>query len=777
MRKITTASSFNRNSYNKGNNFKLNNFFNNKTNFSTFNSNYSNKVKYFSKNKAKTSINLNLNNFNTNLSDNNNNSYLFNKYKSPYVSNFSKYINMYYNPPFSNIKNNDKNSASIESYNNSKIQNKTYNNNNDINLMTMKLNFALLKHKVTNLNNIILPNDNISAPSNLFSNNIYFNMETFNNNNINNFGKNIIPLSLNNDTLHIYKKKKQIREKYLNYMDKNKNIYENNKSQINPINNHLDTKIKEEIKNEEIEEKKINEKYNNDETIKDKNTLKIDNEINLDISNSSKKESQNNSESEDELSQLADDLILTLKDKKNNIKESNPENEIKNININEEKKELTNKPTNINNNYIITNISGTINYIAPIKSNNDDKKKKNENIKKFELKIENNSFSINSIILKENIEKENIQKKGEEDIIKSISINLLEEENKKISESIESSLSNDNNHEIKLPGIINSPLNIEKKEVKKDDNCNNNNNNINLPIDSQDESIEACIKVEDDKKIINNEKKDELNQNKEKENTNEHYIKIIPSSDNSRNCRTNNLLKNENFQYNKKLFNSYNSKDTSKLTNNNKNNKKSINFENELIYISYNCEDKPTKIKLYKVKNNKNDSQTEIKFYPKNTQGYINGLSLNKKLKSILLNKTDNKNNTYNKGINYKVSSDSKVRYTKKFNNRNILKRNIDFIKKVEKKVKRQSIEKNREYLNNSESNKSHKKYKKKIDDKNNIYKDEKRINIKKKKIENDNILNYNNNSQKIQLNNLFHIETIQEEEEGYEDSKFEKKI
>ena len=145
-------------------------------------------------------------------------------------------------------------------------------------------------------------------------------------------------------------------------------------------------------------------------------------------------------------------LTDILNENKIDIKEINENFEIKNqnININEN---IVNNGKNNNNNYIISNISGTINYIPPEKIILEKKFKKLN--KTYEnLKMVNNTFSINSVksekVKEKDKGKEKEKKKDkrnikldEEDFIKSISINLLEEENQKRSESFSSSYSNE----------------------------------------------------------------------------------------------------------------------------------------------------------------------------------------------------------------------------------------------------------------------------------------------------------------------------------------------
>ena len=175
---------------------------------------------------------------------------------------------------------------------------------------------------------------------------------------------------------------------------------------------------------------------------------------------------------------------------------------------------------------------------------------------------------------------------------------------------------------------------------------------------------------------------------------------------------------------------------------------------------------------MYRVRN-KTDAGIKIKFTPKNMQSYLNILSLNKKLQPILLNKDDVNivrrsfnDNPYNSLDNSRKSNKTE---NKAVNNKNITKRNIEYIKKVEQKVKNKSLEKNKKIRDFSEEKRNQ-----------NSNNNKKKINKKKILSNNRNKkIIYNikkNNNKNENQSNYIKIDVIQEEEEIHEDSKHEKK-
>ena len=198
-------------------------------------------------------------------------------------------------------------------------------------------------------------------------------------------------------------------------------------------------------------------------------------------------------------------------------------------------------------------------------------------------------------------------------------------------------------------------------------------------------------------------------------------------------------------------------------------NKKKVRIEKNLIYISYNEKDKPTKINLYKSKN-RIENGLKLEFEPKDLQTLINNLSNTKKLKSILLNKDDENLVRRSFGDEPFCSVDNirKVQNIRKINSKkkNIMKRNIDFIKKVEEKVKKRSVEKNKKNEDKSLSKEKRK------------YLNKKKIDKKIKTIKKNKVINKTNNKNiNNDTNEYIKIDVIQEEEEAREESKHDKKI
>jgi len=716
------------NSFERNISTKLNNYNNYISKYSSFNTNIERRG------KNKNFINLNYTNYTkTKLPCNNNANNSLNKFKSPYNTNFAKYTNT----NIMQMKNTNSlksfNKNSIESYNAKEVNNNTF--VDDINFMKMKLNLGVLQHKLTNLSNIVLPNDikaNYSALSQknkTFENSNYkynYNTNSFDTyKNIDFKGNN---LSINEINGENFKHKYDI-----------KNLILNNNININKFNyEKYSFKLEDEV---DKEENKIFEVNNIDKSFKEDNNNILESKI------------INNTESKN--------LTDILNENKIDIKEINENFEIKNqnININEN---IVNNGKNNNNNYIISNISGTINYIPPEKIILEKKFKKLN--KTYEnLKMVNNTFSINSVKSEKVKEKDKGKEKGkkkdkrnikldEEDFIKSISINLLEEENQKRSESFSSSYSNEKDIKIEKK---NSPI-----KNKKSEDCNENNNNkitnINLPIDTSMEEI-------DENKNI---KKNDFNFNKNCEKDDDIFINMNPLSDISRN-RNINLLEDENEINNKKISNTYNSD-----KNNDFINKKKVSFEDEIFCISYNDTDKPTKLKVYKVVDKENWMGIEIKFKSKITKNCINILKSNKLINPILIDKKV-KGNIINKDNNKLVSFSNKTTKSKKLyknlnKNRNIINKNKEFIKLIEKKVKNQSLEKSKD--NSQKKDKNSNTPSKKDDTKENTLKNG--IIINKKLL--DSIKK--NNTEKKLVNNYACEDAIQEEEEGYEDANAEKK-
>ena len=720
------------------------------------NSNYLNNINL-------SEINNNSNNFNN---INNNNIYYKNIYTSPHNNNFINYMNNITEPKYSNLtttlkKKNLKlkNTPYISNNINNNIQS---NNSNDMNLMTMRMNFKLLEQKIANLGCIIKPKSNLMMASNISLkkrynpndfifyntsynksndlNSLYFN--SLNGNQILKDNNSIKNKNINNNNVL---RRNKIKRKFLSNNLINTNHINNKFVQINNISKSKS--ISKEKDNNNFANNKNNNYNNNTERLNIQKLLNVNKSVeNMEnnLNNLSNKESE--IISDEELSYLADELVSTIKRKKKMkriiTKEYN----------NEKNKKIINKETSINNNFIITNISGTVNCTPPSEkyANTQQNKKETKIVNKQNFQIYKNNFTINC-------DKKIENNKKTHNVISSVSSFFFEENNK--NKKVENEVITKGD-EIIIPGILDSSLNKEKN--KNDITNKENDKNIN---DSS--SIHKPIYSHDD-----------LNENN-KINNKKINLKYIKNDNNKNETDINNnfiMNNNNNTSYedsrNKKLFNNFIKNEKKKLVNDklgNISNKKRVSFENDLISICYNDKDKPTKINLYKLKNNK-DPAIKIEFKPKNIQTYINNLKENKNIKSILLNK-DDENIVRRDFHDMPFKSMDSIERNKKAK-KNIMKRNIQFIKDVEEKVKNQSLEKNKKNGNKSISKGKNKNLnkKEKTNQKENTNKNK---NKNKKDINNTN----RNNSNQKKMNNYIKIDVIQEEEEGCEDSKHDKKI
>ena len=570
MRKILLSSNLHKKSFNKIRHTRnLNNFLNNNlSSYSTF-QNYP---------KKENNNFLNLTNINKITNYNTNNSYY--KYESPYISNFSSYMNLngkYNNRKINNINNNISTNLSINSYKN----NQTY--NEDINLMTMKLNFKILEQKLSNLSNIVMPNPTLTSSNNLLNKRYNANESIHNNNRrYNTFNNNPENVNqkynyLQNKKYNNFLKKQSIKKKFLN----DKLLIDDDNKFINEVNlNNFD---------KEINIYKLNQ---NDEKKESRNPLNdLEFKFETDLNHLNKKESD--SITDDDLSDLADEIYKAIYSKKMSSKKANNnDNNSNNKLINE--KNINNHPNN-NFDTIKTDVESSNNI------------SKNLNITDFVIYKTN--FTINNNKSQKKLKQERPDLKRQKEINKQISNMLLEKENKNINK----------NQEIKIPEIF-EHFNQDKNEkvfLNEAEHDIDLNNDIKIPIDSQDE-LKTNIK---EKYLKNNKKSDSKNIEKKKENN-----IIGKNSNNNSNSKNKNI--NKIFKEKKEFKNYY-------LENKKSISKNNVSFENDLIYISYNDKDKPTKINLYKVKN-KNETGIKIKYTPKNLDNYINIL-LNKQLKSILL--------------------------------------------------------------------------------------------------------------------------------------------
>ena len=378
----------------------------------------------------------------------------------------------------------------------------------------MKLNFNILKQKLSNLNNIILPNTNSN-----YSNSNYILNKRYDTNN-----SNTIKNSENNNLINYRSFNYRLNDN-LNSQEKNKSVQKRNILKKKFLNANYNKIIGDQyIKTNNFRNTTDNTNYNKDfiiNGVKIKEKTQIENsiinksiEINLD--NLSKKLSDN-SISDDELSNIADELINSISPKKEDLNNLNTKKDkTENNNIDNNNK-IINKKTSINNNYIITNISGTVNYTPTSQkaSNITNEEDINKNLNKNNFIIfKNNNFTINS------------DKKSND--IKS-SIYHIEKINEK---------DNKNNiicQEIIIPGILETSLNNEKNVTNEDEN--NKNNEIQIPIDNADE-LNKNINIDRINKKPN-----------------------IKNKDSSRNKKNNNIFKE------RKNCNSYKIDNTMKIKN------------------------------------------------------------------------------------------------------------------------------------------------------------------------------------------------------------------
>ena len=670
-------------------------------------------------------------------------------------SNFSNYVNIN-NIPKPEIPNLEKHLTN-NNITNLSLQSNGINQRykDDINLIEMQLNFNILKQKMINLSNITLQNNSYNSFNNRYNSINFFtdNNKNIKNNYINNYLNNNNNLAnsfqncnnnFKNERLINNQKRNNIKRKLFdNELSKNNNNIKNNF-------NHFDRFL--------IQNKNINYNEYNNRIIKKEGSNQADNSITnksieINLENLSYKDSE--IISDDELSNLADILINTIKEKKNYSKNENKND----INNKDNKNKIINKKTSIKNNYIITNNSGALNY-TPSKNSSDEINAKVDSQKilnKKEFAIFNNNFAIIS------------EKAINNGKIKSISPFRYEEENQ-----LKKEQSPKEGQKLKKTLILDSFLNKEKKEENtiSENVINNNNNltNIHIIADrkndlNKNKKIEENINKNKNKKSISKNLLNDFNKIKNKQKNKN----LSFSYENSRNKINNKIFHKKN---NNNIFNI-----AKKINNsNNKSSHKKVTIDNDILYISYNDNDKPTKINLYKTKN-KINKDIKINFRPKNFQNIINNLIIEKKLKSILLNGGDE--NIVRRDFDDKpfcsmddagkiqIKTIKKINTKNSLKNKNIVKRNIDFIKIVEEKVKNNSREKNK----NGE--KSLGKRNKKDLNKN---KNEKNTNNSKSNKGNK-CIKKNNDNQVDEINNYIKIDVIKEEEEGREESKHENKI
>ena len=531
--------------------------------------------------------------------------------------------------------NNTNTNGSINTLNNSNNYNSNLYNNTDIEYMNMKLNFKLLEQKISQLNNIILPNtDTNHLINNININNIHSNYDSY--------FINEYPMKQNMTDIYSNSKLKKFIKK--------REIDDNNYEEINNLNKNRKI-VKHFIYN--LKNKNNDNKYEN--MNKEKIIINKNNRKNIKRKN---KESDN-------LSEIADNLIDILHKKQEKQKDkitdeiTNKENEFlpfkmpdkikiknkffipkKRINIKKAKKILNNNYIN-NTEYSISNLPEIFYKSNKREScenninNNSQKHKNNELIVEHvfdynhsdNIKIKENNDSIN-IFNKENILSRNTNKHYKENRVKKNS--------------------KDKKH------LFNEEIII----INNNDRLNSNNS-----IDKYDEEGE---------KVINS-----LIAQASQTNPNEEDIKNIDIKEKDINNPLNKIPKNINNEDIHKNLHEQIKKNI------NKKQDKKVSFDENLIYINYN---QNNKVLNFNVSNQKNKF---IQFKPINISKYFKILSSDtemNKLKPVILNANKiNVNNIINEITKKEENKKNKSNNSISLKNK-ITQRNIDFIKIVQER-------------------------------------------------------------------------------------------
>ena len=537
--------------------------------------------------------------------------------------------------------NNTNTNGSINTLNNSNNYNSNLYNNTDIEYMNMKLNFKLLEQKISQLNNIILPNtDTNHLINNININNIHSNYDSY--------FINEYPMKQNMTDIYSNSKLKKFIKK--------REIDDNNYEEINNLNKNRKI-VKHFIYN--LKNKNNDNKYEN--MNKEKIIINKNNRKNIKRKN---KESDN-------LSEIADNLIDILHKKQEKQKDkitdeiTNKENEFlpfkmpdkikiknkffipkKRINIKKAKKILNNNYIN-NTEYSISNLPEIFYKSNKREScenninNNSQKHKNNELIVEHvfdynhsdNIKIKENNDSIN-IFNKENILSRNTNKHYKENRVKKNS--------------------KDKKH------LFNEEIII----INNNDRLNSNNS-----IDKYDEEGE---------KVINS-----LIAQASQNNSNEEDIKNIDIKEKDINNPLNKIPKNIIIPKNINNEDIHKNLHEQIKKNINKKQDKKVSFDENLIYINYN---QNNKVLNFNVSNQKNKF---IQFKPINISKYFKILSSDtemNKLKPVILNANKiNVNNIINEITKKEENKKNKSNNSISLKNK-ITQRNIDFIKIVQER-------------------------------------------------------------------------------------------
>ena len=563
------------------------------------------------------------------------NSLTFYKTKNSKQTPLNKYIKI------SNInKINRNNNKNFKTFNSNNIinTNKNYfiNSNNyssnvydseEINYINMKLNFKLLEQKINHLNNIILPKDAYSSE--------YQNL-TLNNKN---FYKHIIQNSSNFDRNSYQKFDNDI---YLN--DNNEQTkFSQDKNIENSTSYRLDKKTIENSSYIYNLKKRQNKNLINRIHNSNYNIYKVHSILQKEFEYLNIPQNKNGIEN-DEI--------------KNNIIENN--NELNDIyyNTTDIRNEIIpyKNYTKEANSFNIPSKQFTYNYIS---MNNNNIKNNSNNISNLSNNTSNNNKS-------ENYKISNLS----EIIYNAVNKTNNKEKNFKTSDLIIQNVFSynphiDNNSKIEKKESINISKDKEKIDEAEKKLVNNDNKEINIKNDDvKDENYDDESEKEGEK-VINSllaqVTKNTLNK--------EEILKILNKGKNeekssNNNDNTNNILSPNN----KEETDISSNKNNINIINNEK---KKVAFDDQLIFINYNEKERVTKLKI--IEGNKTSQ-----FKPKDLSEYIKILSsktAENKIKPILINV---KKINYNNIIKKKKSNKNKQNQ--------FLKRNIDYIKKVQKK-------------------------------------------------------------------------------------------
>ena len=696
---------------------EIKNHQNEKNNRNNFDDKNRNKIKtHFNNNK------INYNNFNNivipeiNIKKNKANYYDINYRNKTSLSNYI--INSKINKNI--IKFNNHLNNSVED---NKIKNNgVLNFNDEVEYMNMKLNLKVLEHKLSKLTNIIMPEDEFVSKfingnsfnfNNKINNRIIYDNKTYINNNNNklkeynnnnleenkldknnnvniNINKQQAKLENNNEKEYILNNKEELKDDIFdiriednkndyfqkssdkNYFDTQKNeninhllkekknkginlVKENNSFQIinlqksNELNNEYEDINKDlnknnikkhEIRNNEDPFNKlykknelINEENNKDSKITIENVFSFNN-INNNKNNNNVKEYPINNVNKNHKKNLNDDL------KNNNDKYEN--SGIGKL-INKENKEnnniISNNYKNLSENDLKVNYQNNINYnnIDNYPINNKDKEKEKEKI----ITKENDEINIE---IKKNNNDDDFKEDKNEIIINKLNTNEINISEDKIND--EFLYSNRSNYEEKDDDEKNLNISNSNKDINKNNNNNKDNNN-GKNNKMQDEK--NTLKNEDEKMNI---LLSQISPYKEIESN----LQLIPEKEDKNPEKSiNNIhLNNISLEKSNKNFKKNN------ILNVNKKDKK-VTFDENLIYINYDEDEYVTNLLLT------DNNGRNIPFKEKDFSKYLRlltSVSHTSKLKPAIIDLT---------------GKNKKKKKTK------IMKRNMEFIKEVEK--------------------------------------------------------------------------------------------